>query len=340
MAGALTLSVLNTKEELEHLAVMAPITLEFSGNISLVDALNKIKVIRLDDSEGYSNLPFSFSDYLKYDETKFSDLSISANGNKVTVAPKDSWINGSQYSLFVSKGIVSTNSAQNVKSEKIKEFDTKDGSISFTVKSYSPTTGKIAGYITSGTTVYPTSVYDIKSKITTYNGYILLDDNYTYSSGEVVKAEKHTESVLQDDVIVNFNTVKTGVYEPPAIKSETIKKEDVVNFFNNPLINKNAQTQTQTTTEDKELYEAISILPNKLVFDFDSEVDKDSLDLSSIEFELGEAFDNYHLSKMGFYKDVGYRCVVYLKKKSKRLEFQFYDDESVEPGKVLFEWGA
>ena len=44
-------------------------------------------------------------------------------------------------------------------------------------------------------------------------------------------------------------------------------------------------------------------LPNKILIKFEKEVDKDNTDISSIDIDIYEAFDNYNLPKMGLYND-------------------------------------
>ena len=336
MSTELTLSVVNTDREMSSLPVLAPIILKFSEDVD-VSGLSSIRVFRIGDRDGTKNLRLSYSDYLRYDESRFAKIKISkSKSGEIHVSPDDAWINNSDYVVLVGGGIRPTSTV--LSDERIERYSTRANTILIDIKSYSETTKRIAASIKVGDKEFQTALYDITKEISIDGLTIKFKEGSVFAK-ERITIETKNNSIMVNDVIIKFSTVMAGVYGRPDRPSEVISKESIQNFFRNPLpgTTNHGGQQQQAPAPDNGIAASISVrLPNKIFIDLKEAISEDQIDIDSFKCDISEAFDNVNLENMGLYKEASYHGFVSLKKGGKRIQILFAETDAYSPGEVHF----
>lgn len=314
----------NTPEQLKFMPLKGSIRLKLSDTINPELAKEYIKVYRISDVEGITSYARTYSDSLREDLAKFVDIEVSASGQVLIVSAKDSFIESSDYILYISKDIHS-----------VKNTVTHSGGTISSVLVYPPTSDTIeiipvsdlivdtsgnsvfvATIIVNGSLYKKDTLINVEDGIVINNSLITITDSSIIDESPIVITADISRT-SENDYELRFST---GTAAPlgdkvPDGTSSKVTTEDIMNFYNNPYMSLVSDTKNGGNTDTSigtpstsSASESSSILiesryPNKILFRFENEIDEQSTDLDSIDVDMYEAFDNYNLPRMGLYKD-------------------------------------
>lgn len=339
MSNALTIvGVKNTKEELSSMPLRASIQIQLSKALNLVDADKSVKLLRLRLRDGVKSLPESFSDFKTNDWSSFEDVVLTQDGDTLIVKPKDSYREQSEYRLYVTsglKGLVSSEYPTQIKSvksssqasisiEPLTEVELDGNSKRFVGSVYVHGGDPNTGILYLGQT---NKIGDVEIEIA---------EDAQINVGEMIEILSQDEYVLADDFSIPFYTVASHQYAEPEIKSERISKDDIQKFFGNPLFNLDKTEAPEEEIVPSITYTTKVVLPNKIVIDLSSPIDPESTKTATVEMDISEAFGNYHLGKMGYYKEQNYIVEAELKKLNKQIVLTIEPSEEIQEN--IFRW--
>ena len=327
--------VQNTEEQLKFMPLKGSIVLRMAGNVSPLLIKDFIRVLRLSHEDGIYPYPKTFSDLHTGTDMSYVDIDIEMHGEDMHITPKDSFMENTKYMLMISGRAYSI-------SNKFTIDDTEVSSISLNLPfSGKIEIDAVSDSITmpSGKSMFVADIsmpkrHKMDAETIEENIPFDIGDGYSITFKDISEVREGSKIVVSsrkskpmgNDYILEFSTgmaIKIKELKPEDTSSK-IKPEDIMNFYNNPgfmhvkgssISGKSSKIESAfggnghppgstTTSSSISLTKPIEIrLPNKVFIHLDEPVTKDQIIVSGLAVDIYEAFDNYHLSKMGLYCD-------------------------------------
>lgn len=365
-------SVENTPEQLKFMPLKGSIRLKLSDTISPELVKNYIKVYRISDVDGIRTYARSYSDSLREDLARFVDIEVSASGQVLIISPKDSFIDSSDYILYISKEIHSvkntvTHSGASVDSVLISPPISNNIEIIPESELMTDTDGDevfVATIKVDGKIYKREILVVLKDGIVVNNSLITIKDSSIINESSIV-ITADIGGILGSDYELRFSTGKAAELgdKVPDGTSKKVTTDDIMNFYNNPYAQLISDTKISgksntsigtptiavggTTTPisqtnsngDPEKIIIEPRYPNKIFIRFEKEVDQSSINLDSIDIDIYEAFDNYNLANMGlFNSDDNYIVEFSLIRSNRVLQIELFKSQSNTGDKITKRW--
>lgn len=306
----------NSPEQLRFMPLKGEIRLKLSDTVSPEIVKRYVKVLRTSFVDGTNKYVKTYSDMYTKDTPSFVDIDVSANGSTLIVRAKDSFLESSNYVLYISKDVytvVNDISIGGAVTNKIhisppteehiliqpetQVVETHEGKI-FIASLGGSTNGdedNIAVSIDNGVFI---------------NGSLITFDNDIEITDEPIVIKASISKILDKDYSLEFSTGTAINLEEkvPVGTSSKLTPDDVMSFYNSPYselvsgVKTSVGTPISNNTPNSEVKVEVRY-PNKILYKFERPIDKTSINIDAMEVWIYEAFDNHHLSKMGFYDD-------------------------------------
>nr|DAT65067.1 MAG TPA: hypothetical protein [Caudoviricetes sp.] len=337
-------SVENTKEQLTFMPLKGSIRLKLSDNVSPELIKNNISVYRVKKSDGVKSLDISYSDAYTQDLAGFADIDITSSGQALIVSPKDSFIPSSDYILYISKDV---HSVKNKVTVGQNEVDSVTISPPIENKIEIIPVSQILGDVfvcnvkIDNKPYLDNELFSLEDGIVINGSRIKITDQSIISGASIIISSEVSKT-LEADYSLHFSTGSTTGIEDkvPDGSSKRITTDDIMSFYNSPyrdIIGNSGSSvgtlghgnqNTPGVNQNNNTSAVISFrLPNKILIKFEKEIDKDNTDISSIDIDIYEAFDNYNLPKMGLYnEDLKYILEFSLIRGNKTLQIELLPD--------------
>lgn len=337
-------SVENTKEQLTFMPLKGSIRLKLSDNVSPELIKNNISVYRVKKSDGVKSLDISYSDAYTQDLAGFADIDITSSGQVLIVSPKDSFIPSSDYILYISKDV---HSVKNKVTVGQNEVDSVTISPPIENKVEIIPVSQILGDVfvcnirIDDKPYLDNELFSLEDGIVINGSRIKIIDKSIIGGASIIISSEISK-ILEADYSLHFSTGSTTGIEDkvPDGSSKRITTDDIMDFYNSPYRDIIGRSGSSVGTpgqgnqnipgggQSNNTSAVISFrLPNKILIKFEKEIDKDNTDISPIDIDIYEAFDNYNLPEMGLYnEDLKYILEFSLIRGNKTLQIDLLPD--------------
>ena len=305
----------NSPEQLRFMPLKGEIRLKLSDTVSPDIVKRYVKVLRTSFIEGTNKYAKTYSDMYTKDIPEFAEIEVDSNGNTLIVRAKDSFLELSNYILYISKDVytvVNDISIGGAATNKIhinppteehiliqpqtSVVETEDGSIFIsTITDHLRQEESVAISIDDGLFI---------------NGSLITFDKDIEITEEPIVIKASISKILDNDYSLEFSTGSAISLEEktPIGTSSKLTADDVMSFYNSPYseLVSGVKTSIGTPIVQEPISANVEVevrYPNKILYKFERPIDKTSIDIEAMEVWIYEAFDNHHLSKMGFYDD-------------------------------------
>ena len=305
----------NSPEQLRFMPLRGEIRLKLSDTVSPEIVKRYVKILRTSFIDGTNKYSKTYSDMYTKDVPEFIDVEVDANGNTLIIRAKDSFLELSNYILYISKDVYTVVNDISI-----------GGAVTNKVHISPPTEEHIL--IQPQTPVVETEdgkvfIASIKSSARQEENIAISMDEGVFINGSLITFDKDVEitdepivikasisKILDEDYSLEFSTGTAINLEEkvPIGTSSKLTADNVMSFYNSPYseLVSGVKTSVGTLTSEPVAKSEVKVEirhPNKILYKFERPIDKTSIDIDAMEVWIYEAFDNHHLSKMGFYDD-------------------------------------
>lgn len=305
----------NSPEQLRFMPLRGEIRLKLSDTVSPEIVKRYVKILRTSFIEGTNKYSKTYSDMYTKDVPEFIDVEVDANGNTLIIRAKDSFLELSNYILYISKDVytvVNDISIGGAVTNKVHISPPSEEHI--LIQPQTPVVetedGKVfIASIESSARQEENIAISLDEGVFINGSMITFDEDVEITDGPIV-IKASISKILDEDYSLEFSTgTAINIEEKvPVGTSSKLTADDVMSFYNSPYseLVSGAKTSIGTLTSEPVVKSEVKVEirhPNKILYKFERPIDKTSIDIDTMEVWIYEAFDNHHLSKMGFYDD-------------------------------------